>query len=51
MDNAQIQEASYSILQSVGFSAYLHSIGYDVEKFLQELEAAVEYIKSQSEQG
>ena len=33
--------------QVVGFSAYLHSIGYSVEQFKQELDAAVTYIKSQ----
>ena len=51
MDDAQIQEASYAVLNTVGFSAYLHGSGYSVEQFLQELQAASEYIKSQSEQG
>jgi hypothetical protein len=48
MNEAQIQEASASAGQVVGFSAYLHGINYNVEKFRQELDAAVEYIKSQS---
>ena len=48
MDDAQIQEASYAVLQSVGFSSYLHGIGYSLEQFLKELGAAVEYLKSQS---
>jgi hypothetical protein len=48
MDDAQIQEASYAALQSVGFSSYLHGIGYSLEQFLKELGAAVEHIKSQS---
>jgi hypothetical protein len=48
MDDAQIQEASYAVLQSVGFSSYLHGIGYSLDQFLQELGATVDYIKSQS---
>ena len=48
MDDAQIQEASYTILQSVGFSSYLHGMGYSLDQFLQELGAAVDYIKSQN---
>ena len=48
MDDDQIQEASYVALQSVGFSAYLHGIGYNLNRFLEELSGAVEYIKSQS---
>jgi hypothetical protein len=31
----------------VGFSAYLHSIGYSVEQFKRELDDAVRYINSQ----
>ena len=42
-------EASYAVLNTVGFSAYLHGSGYDLDQFLQELKAAGEYIKSQSE--
>jgi hypothetical protein len=48
MDDDQIQEASYAVLQSVGFSSYLHGIGYSLDKFLTELGAAVEHIKSKS---
>jgi hypothetical protein len=43
----QITEAAGSVLQSGGTSAYLAGIGYSVEKFRQELDAAVNYIKSQ----
>ena len=31
----------------VGFSTYFHGIGYSVDKFKEELAAAVEHIKSQ----
>ena len=44
----QIQEASYAALQSAGFSAYLHGIGYSLNRWMEELSGAVEYIKSQS---
>ena len=48
MDDTHIQEASAAAQAVVGFSAYFHSIGYSVEKFQEELDAAVAYIKSQS---
>jgi len=41
MDDEQIQEAAESVFQSVGFSSYLYGMGYSVEKFLQETDAAV----------
>ena len=47
MGNAQIQEASAAAGQVVGFSAYLHGIGYSVEQFKRELDEAVNYIKQQ----
>jgi hypothetical protein len=47
MDDAQIQEAAEAVLQSAGISAYLYGIGYSLEQFQQELNATVEYIKSQ----
>ncbi len=50
MDDAQIQEAAEAVLQSAGISAYLYGIGYSLEQFLQELDAAVEYLKSQGGQ-
>ena len=50
MGDAQIKEASTTSQLVVGFSAYLHGIGYSVEKFQQELNTTVAYIKSQSEQ-
>jgi hypothetical protein len=30
----------------VGFSAYLHGMGYSVEQFRKELDAAVQHIRS-----
>ena len=33
----------------VGFSAYLHAIGYSVEQFQRELADTVSYIKSQQQ--
>ncbi len=48
MDDGHIQEASAAAEMVVGFSTYFHSIGYDVEKFKEELDAAMAYIKSQS---
>ena len=47
MGEAAVQEASATAAQVVGFSAYLHGIGYSVEQFKQELDAAVAHITSQ----
>jgi hypothetical protein len=47
MGDAHLQEASEAINLVVGFSAYLHSIGYSVEQFRRELDEAVTYIKRQ----
>ena len=47
MGDPQIQEASATAGQVVGFSAYLHGINYSVEQFRRELDEAVNYIKSQ----
>jgi hypothetical protein len=47
MGDAEIQEASATVQQVVGFSAYLASSGYSVDEFRRELDAAVNYIKSQ----
>jgi hypothetical protein len=48
MTDEQIAEAAGAVQQSVGISGYLAGIGYSVEKFRQELDAASKYIKSQS---
>lgn len=47
MDDGHIQEASAAANQVVAFSTYLHGIGYTVEKFRQELDGAIQHIKSQ----
>lgn len=48
MGEAEIQDAATTVLQSTGASSYLHGVGYDLDKFKSELEAAVSYIKSQT---
>jgi hypothetical protein len=50
MDEAHFQEAAAVAQAVVGFSAYLHGVGYSVEQFRRELDAAVQYIRSQSPQ-
>jgi hypothetical protein len=51
LGDAEIQEAS-AVAQSVaGFSSYLYGIGYSLEQWQQELDAAVAHIKSQSRKG
>ena len=47
MGEAEVQEAAAAAAQVVGFSAYLHGVQYSVERFKQELDAAVAYITSQ----
>jgi hypothetical protein len=44
--DTEIQEAAAAAQQVVGFSAYLHGIGYSVEQFRRELDAAVAHIRS-----
>ncbi len=46
MNDADIQEAGAAAQATMGFSAYFHSIGYDVGKFREELDGAVAHIKS-----
>ena len=48
MTDEQITEAAGAVQQSTGASAYLHGIDYSVDKFKQELNAAVMHIKSQT---
>jgi hypothetical protein len=49
MGAAQFQEAAAVAQQVVGFSAYLHGVGYSVEQFQRELDAAVKHIQSQQQ--
>ena len=46
MNDADIQEAAAAAQTTMGFSAYFHSIGCNVEKFRKELDGAVAHIKS-----
>ena len=48
LNDSQIQEAIKAANIVVEFSAYMHDIDYSFEKFMGELNAAVEHIKSQS---
>jgi AhpD family alkylhydroperoxidase len=48
MAEEEITEAAGAVQQSAGASAYLAGIGYNTEKFQEELSNAVEYIKSKS---
>jgi len=51
MDDSHIQEAASTADQVVGFSTYLHAIGYPVDKFKRELDDAVSHIRSQAEKA
>ena len=44
----KLKEASWAANSVAGFGTYLHGIGYSVDRFLKELEAAVAYITGQS---
>ncbi len=47
MGDEHVQEAAMAANVVVGFSAYLHGVGYSVEQFTRELADTVSYIKSQ----
>lgn len=47
MGDEHVQEAAMAANVVIGFSAYLHGIGYSLEQFLRELRAAVDHIKAQ----
>ena len=48
IDGEQLKEASWAVNTVAGIGTYLHGIGYNVERFLKELDAAVEHIKGQA---
>jgi hypothetical protein len=48
MDEEQIKEASWAVQSVSGASAYLHSVNYSHQKFKEELDKAVEYIKKKA---
>ncbi len=45
MSDEQIKEAGWATQSVTGASAYMHSVDYSREKFKQELDQAVDYIK------
>ena len=49
MSDAQIEEAAWAARFTAGVSAYFYGIGYDKERFQEELERIGEYIQSQQE--
>jgi len=50
MTDEQITEAAGAVNQSTGTSAYLHGIDYSVDKFKQELNATVMYMKTHAKE-
>ena len=48
IDGDQLKDASWAANSVAGIGTYLHGVGYSVERFLEELEATVEHIKSQA---
>ena len=51
MGDAQIKEAGWVAQSVTGASAYLYSVGYNQDKFKQELDKAVAYIQQKASQG
>jgi hypothetical protein len=47
LNDDQIKEAAWTVQSVTGASAYAHGVGYDLDHWHQELNRAVEYIKSQ----
>jgi hypothetical protein len=47
LGDAHVQEAAMAANVVIGFSAYLHGIGYSLEQFLRELQTSVDHIKAQ----
>ncbi len=48
MDEEYVKEAARVVSVGVGFSAYFTGIQYPLNKFKEELESAVKYIKANS---
>lgn len=51
MGDEQIKEAGWVVQSVTGASAYMYSVGYNRDKFQQELDNAVAYIKQRAPQG
>ena len=45
MGDEHIKEASWLVQSVVGISAYFYGIAYDMDTFMEELDAMMEYIK------
>ena len=50
MGDEEVQEAGFTANWTVGASALLYGVGTDLEKFNQELEAAIEHIKKSAQE-
>lgn len=48
LDEEQIREASWTVQNVTGASAYVYGIDYPKDKFKEELDRAVEHIKKTS---
>lgn len=48
MGDEEIKEASWAAKSVAGYSAYLYGTGYSKEKYKEEVDATVEYIKKSS---
>jgi hypothetical protein len=46
MNETAITEAAATVQQTVGSSAYLHGINYDLDKWNRELKSSVNYMKN-----
>ncbi len=48
MSEEEITEAAAAVQVTIGVSAYLHGINYSLDKFLNELRASADHIKTQA---
>ena len=49
MGEEHVKEASWVVHNVIGSAAYLAGVDYDIKKFKQENDAAVEYIKKSAQ--
>ena len=50
MGDEHVKEASFVVHNVTGATAYLYAVHYDKETFMQELNAALEYIKKSAQE-
>jgi hypothetical protein len=50
LGDEQIEEASWAARFTAGISTYLYGIGYDKQRFLEDLERIVQYIQESAEE-